>query len=43
MEDMHWGKVGLARLFDSRRELLPLVVPPWPTCVVLLGYYPCKV
>jgi hypothetical protein len=26
-----------------RCELLPPVVPFWPTCVVLSGYYPCKV
>jgi hypothetical protein len=24
-------------------ELLPLVLPLWPTCVLLLGLYPCKV
>jgi hypothetical protein len=35
--------VGLARLFDSHRELWSLVVPSWLTCVVLLGYFLCKV
>jgi hypothetical protein len=29
--------------FWSRRELLPLVVPSGPMCVVLSGLYPCKV
>jgi hypothetical protein len=29
------------RLFDRCRELWPLVVPSWPTCVMLSGYFPC--
>jgi hypothetical protein len=33
----------MARLFDSHRERWSLVVPVCPTCVVLLGYFPCKV
>jgi hypothetical protein len=32
-----------SRLFDSHRERWPLVVPSWLTCVVLLGYFHCKV
>jgi hypothetical protein len=32
-----------ARLFDCCCELWPLVVPSWLMCVVLLGYFPCKV
>jgi hypothetical protein len=31
--------VGLARLFDRHRELLPLGVSSRPTCFMLLGYY----
>jgi hypothetical protein len=31
--------VGPARLFDSLHELLPLVVPSWPTYVVLSDYF----
>jgi hypothetical protein len=27
----------------SHHEILPLVVPSWPACVVLLGLHPCKV
>jgi hypothetical protein len=33
----------LAWLFDHCRKLWPLMVPLWLTCVVLLGYLPCKV
>jgi hypothetical protein len=43
VEDVHQGKVGPARLFDSRRELLPLMVSVWPMCVMLSGYFPYKV
>jgi hypothetical protein len=32
-----------SRLFDSHRERWPLVVPSWLTCVMLSGYFPCKV
>jgi hypothetical protein len=35
--------VGPAQLFDSRREMLPLVVSVWLTCVMLSGYFSCKV
>jgi hypothetical protein len=35
--------VGLTRLFDSSRELWPLVVPSCPMCLVLSGYFPFKV
>jgi hypothetical protein len=31
------------RLFDSHREGWPFVLPVWLTCVVLSGYFPCKV
>jgi hypothetical protein len=31
--------VGLAQHFDSRHELLPVVVPSLLTCVLLSGYY----
>jgi hypothetical protein len=37
------GRVGPDPGFWSRRELLPLVVPSGPVCVVLSGLYPCKV
>jgi hypothetical protein len=30
-------------LFDHCRELCPLVVPSWLMCVMLSGYFPCKV
>jgi hypothetical protein len=32
-----------SRLFDSHHERSPLMVPSWLTCVVLQGYFPCKV
>jgi hypothetical protein len=32
-----------SRLFDSQRKRWPLVLPPWITCVMLLGYFACKV
>jgi hypothetical protein len=32
-----------SRLYDSHHEMWPLVLPSWFTCVVLLGYFPCKV
>jgi hypothetical protein len=32
-----------AQLFDCCHKLWPLVLPSWLTCVVLLGYFPCKV
>jgi hypothetical protein len=32
-----------AQLFDSTHELWLLVVPSWLTCVVLFGYFSCKV
>jgi hypothetical protein len=35
--------VGPARLFDSQCERWSLVIPLWFTCVVLSGYFPCKV
>jgi hypothetical protein len=37
------GGLGPTRLFDSRNELWPLVVSSWATCVMLLGYFTCKV
>jgi hypothetical protein len=39
----HWGTVGPTRLFDSQCERWSLVIPMWFTCVMLLGYFPCKV
>jgi hypothetical protein len=39
VEDMHYGKVGPARLFGRRRELLPPVGSLLRTCVVLLDGY----
>jgi hypothetical protein len=39
----HEGKLGPSLTLWSRHELWPLVVPLWPTCVMLSGYYPCKV
>jgi hypothetical protein len=39
----HYGTVGPARLFDSQCERWSLVIYVWFTCVVLLGYFPCKV
>jgi hypothetical protein len=39
LEDLNYGTVGLARLFNSHQELCPLVVPVWPTCVMLWGCY----
>jgi hypothetical protein len=41
--DARRGAVGPARLYDSRHELWPLVVPSWLTCVMLLDYFSCKV
>jgi hypothetical protein len=41
VEDLHWGTVGLAQLFDSHHELWPLVCAKM--CVILLGYFPSKV
>jgi hypothetical protein len=35
--------VGPVQLFDSQGEWWPLVIPVWFMCVVLLGYFPCKV
>jgi hypothetical protein len=32
-----------SQLFDSHRKRCPLVLPPWLMCVVLSGYFPCKV
>jgi hypothetical protein len=32
-----------SRLYDSHHEKWPLVLPLWLTCVVLSGYFPCKV
>jgi hypothetical protein len=43
VEDLHYGTVGPAQPFDSHRELWPLVVPSWLMCLVLSGYFPCKV
>jgi hypothetical protein len=42
MEDLHYGTVGPARLFDSCHETWSLVLPSWLTCVMLSGYFPCK-
>jgi hypothetical protein len=39
----HLGMMGPAWLFDSQCKRWPLVMPVWFTCVVLLGYFPCKV
>jgi hypothetical protein len=39
----HLGTVDPARLFDSQCERWPLVIPVWFTCVVLSGYFHCKV
>jgi hypothetical protein len=30
-------------LFDSHHKRWPLMLPSWLTCVVLSGYFPCKV
>jgi hypothetical protein len=35
--------VGQIRLFDSRRELWSLMLSSWLACVMLSGYFPCKV
>jgi hypothetical protein len=35
--------VDPARLFDSQCEMWSLVIPVWFTCVMLSGYFPCKV
>jgi hypothetical protein len=43
VEHMHYGKVGPAWLFDSHHELWPPMVSLWTMCVVLLGFFPCKV
>jgi hypothetical protein len=32
-----------SRLFDSHHESCPFVLPPWLTCAMLSGYFPCKV
>jgi hypothetical protein len=39
----HYSMVGPARLFASQCERWPLVIPVWFTCVMLSGYFPCKV
>jgi hypothetical protein len=38
-----YGGPGPARLFDSQCERWPLMIPVWFTCVVLSGYFSCKV
>jgi hypothetical protein len=35
------GMVGPDLTSWPRRELLPLVLPSWPTCVMLSCLYPC--
>jgi hypothetical protein len=37
-----WGRTR-SWLFDSHHKRWPLVLPLWLTCVVLSGYFPCKV
>jgi hypothetical protein len=39
----HEGTVRPAQLFDSQCERWPLVIHMWFTCVMLSGYFPCKV
>jgi hypothetical protein len=39
----HWGEVRPDPAFWPHHELLPLLVPSGPACVVLSGLYPCKV
>jgi hypothetical protein len=39
----HQGEVRPGPTFWSCHELLPLVVPSGPACVVLSGLYPCNV
>jgi hypothetical protein len=34
---------GRTRLFDSQCEWWPPVIPMWFMCVMLSGYFPCKV
>jgi hypothetical protein len=38
----HKGEVGPGLTLWLQRELLSLVVPSWPACVVLSALYPCK-
>jgi hypothetical protein len=38
-----WRGRTRSQLFDSHHERWPLVLPSWLTCVVLSGYFPCKV
>jgi hypothetical protein len=37
-----WGRTW-SRLFDSHCERWPLMLPSWLMCVMLSGYFPCKV
>jgi hypothetical protein len=37
------GEVGPSLTSWAHRELLPLMFPLWPMCIVLLGLYPYKV
>jgi hypothetical protein len=37
------GRTRPVCLFDSHHEKWPLVLPLWLTCVILSGYFPCKV
>jgi hypothetical protein len=43
MMTLWYSGPGPARLFDSQCERWPLVLPVWFTCVVLSGYFPCRV